>query len=342
MYEKVSGTWDSKRRPRNDGDGNDGNGEIVMMREKGLDYRKILDEIYEEIQPELHSGKVADYIPALANEEKGQFAMSVTLKDGMVYSVGDAAKKFSIQSISKVFTFTLALEIYSVELYRRLGVEPSGNPFNSLVQLEYENGKPRNPFINAGALAITDALVSHYGDQYKTLEAVMHFVRVLSGNPELSFDAAVANSEMEHGDRNLSLAHLMKSFGNFENDVTQTVMTYFKHCSITMNTEELSRAFLFLAFGGNDPVSGRSFISLSKTKRINAVMLTCGHYDASGEFAFHVGLPAKSGVGGGIAAVVPGELSIAVWSPALNKYGNSHAGTLALELFTNKTGVSIF
>ncbi len=307
-----------------------------------MDYQAILDEIYEEIQPELKRGKVADYIPALAEVAQEQFAMTVTLEDGTVYSVGDAKKKFSIQSISKVFTFTLALDIYSTELYKRVGVEPSGNPFNSLVQLEYENGIPRNPFINAGAIAITDSLVSHYKDHYKTLEVIMNFVRELSGNPSLSFDPEVANSEMEYGDRNLSLAHLMKSFGNFENDVTNTVMTYFKHCSITMNTEELSRAFLFLAFAGKDPISGREFITCPKTKRINAVMLTCGHYDASGEFAFHVGLPAKSGVGGGIAAVVPGKMSIAVWSPALNRYGNSHAGTLALEKFTTKTGVSIF
>ncbi len=307
-----------------------------------MDYQAILEEIYEEVKPELMRGRVADYIPALAEVEKGQFAMTVTLEDGSVFSVGDATKPFSIQSISKVFTFTLALEIYSTELYRRVGVEPSGNPFNSLVQLEYENGIPRNPFINAGAIAITDALVTHYKDQYKTLEVIMNFVRDLSGNPSLSFDQEVANSEMAHGDRNLALARLMKSFGNFENDVIETVMTYFKHCSITMSTEELSRAFLYLAFGGKDPVSGREFISTRKAKRINAVMLTCGHYDASGEFAFHVGLPAKSGVGGGIAAVVPGKMSIAVWSPALNKYGNSHAGTLALEKFTTKTGVSIF
>ncbi len=307
-----------------------------------MDYQKILNEIYNEIQPELLRGKVADYIPALAEVEKGQFAMTVTLADGTVYSVGESKKAFSIQSISKVFTFTLALDIYSKELYKRVGVEPSGNPFNSLVQLEYENGIPRNPFINAGAITITDALISHYKDEYKTLEVIMNFIREISGNPTLSFDQVVANSEMEHGDRNLALARLMKSFGNFENDVLGSVMTYFKHCAITMNTEELSRSMLFLAFGGTDPIIDKEFVSIRKAKRINAVMLTCGHYDASGEFAFHVGLPAKSGVGGGIAAVVPGVMSIAVWSPALNKYGNSHAGTLALEKFTTKTGLSIF
>jgi len=307
-----------------------------------MNYQKILDEIYDEIQPELSLGKVADYIPALAEVEKGQFAMTVTLPNGTVCSVGDSKKKFSIQSISKVFTFTLALELYSTTLYKRVGVEPSGNPFNSLVQLEYENGIPRNPFINAGAIIVTDTLITHYENSDKTLKVLLYFMKKISGNPKLSFDKEVANSEMEFGDRNLALARLMKSFGNFENEVQSTVMTYFKHCAIAMNTEELSRAMMFLAFGGTDPISGKVFVSNSKAKRINALMLTCGHYDASGEFAFHVGLPAKSGVGGGIVATVPGKMSIAVWSPALNKYGNSHAGTLALEMFTNKTGLSIF
>jgi len=307
-----------------------------------MNFQKILDEIYIEIQPELSSGKVADYIPALAQVEQEQFAMTLTLPDGTTYSVGKSSEMFSIQSISKVFTFTIALDIYGRKLYERVGVEPSGDPFNSLVQLEYENGIPRNPFINPGAIAITDALITHYKDEYKALEAIIDFVRQVSESPTLSFDTTVADSEMEHGDRNLALARLMRSFGNFENDVEETVMTYFKQCAITMNTQQLSRAMLFLAFDGTDPISGKQFTTPPKAKRINAMMLTCGHYDASGEFAFHVGLPAKSGVGGGIAATVPGVMSIAVWSPGLNKHGNSHAGTLALELFTNKTGLSIF
>lgn len=307
-----------------------------------MNYQKILDDIYQEIQPYLSQGKVADYIPALAEVPKAQFAMTVTLGDGSVFSVGDSKKYFSIQSISKVFTFTLALNIYGKELYKRLGVEPSGNPFNSLVQLEYEHGIPRNPFINAGAIVITDILISHYGDEYKALEVIMNFVREISSTSGISFDTIVADSEMEHGDRNSALAHLMKSFSNLDNEVIETVMTYFKHCAITMNTEELSRAMLFLAFSGTDPITKKMFISPSRAKRVNAVMLTCGHYDASGEFAFHVGLPGKSGVGGGIVATVPGKMSIAVWSPGLNTYGNSLAGTMALEIFTTKTGLSIF
>ena len=307
-----------------------------------MNYQQILDEIYDEIQTELSAGKVADYIPALAEVEKEQFAMTITLEDGRVFSVGDSEKRFSIQSISKVFTLTMALDIYGRSLYKRVGVEPSGNAFNSLVQLEYEEGIPRNPFINAGAITVTDTLLSHYKDEQKTMEAIMHFIRKISCNDEISFDRVVARSEMEHGDRNLALARLMKSFGNFENEVQDTVRAYCKHCAITMNSEELSRAMLFLAFGGTDPVCKKKFIDARRAKRINAVMLTCGHYDASGEFAFNVGLPGKSGVGGGIVATVPGKMSIAVWSPGLNKYGNSHAGTLALEKFTSKTGLSIF
>jgi glutaminase len=307
-----------------------------------MNYKKILKEIEKEIQEELSKGKVADYIPALAEVEPNQFAMTITLESGEQFSVGKSKEHFSIQSISKVLAFSLAIDIYSTSLYKRVGVEPSGSPFNSLVQLEYENGIPRNPFINAGAIVIMDALISHFGGDYSALEKVMNFTREISDNHELKFDTVVAKSEMEHASRNLSLAQLMKSFGNFENDVHEVVRNYFKQCAISMSTEDLSRAMIYLAFKGTDPISGKEFLNELQTKRINALMLTCGHYDASGEFAFNVGLPAKSGVGGGIVAVVPNVMSIAVWSPRLNSCGNSHVGTLALQLFTTKTGLSIF
>lgn len=307
-----------------------------------MDYQKILSEIQDEVTPFLNKGKVADYIPALAKIDPNQFAMTITLFDGTTYSVGDFDTKFSIQSISKVFTFTKSLNIYSSELYERVGKEPSGNPFNSLVQLEYERGKPRNPFINAGAIVITDTLLSHYKNSDDTFYNILKFIRGISANDEINYDAEVCRSEFEHGFRNLALTNLMKSFGNIENNVEEVVRTYFKHCSISMTTQELSRAMLFLANHGTDPITGREFITPNQAKRINAVMLTCGHYDASGEFAFHVGLPGKSGVGGGIVAVVPKVMSIAVFSPGLNEWGNSLAGTHALELFTNKTGLSVF
>lgn len=307
-----------------------------------MDYQSILNEIAIEVTPYLREGKVADYIPALAGVDPENFAMSLTLFDGTQFSVGDADTRFSIQSISKVFTFTLALKFYGTALYERVGREPSGNPFNSLVQLEYEHGIPRNPFINAGAINVTDALLSHYGGDVQTVDAIMAFIRDIADDDSVDYSRTVATSEMEHGFRNRALANLMKSFGNLENDVLEVVESYFRHCAVEMDTKMLSRAMLYLANHGEDPINGNVYITPQQAKRINAVMLTCGHYDASGDFAFHVGLPGKSGVGGGIVAVIPKLMGIAVWSPGLNAQGNSLVGTRALELFTTKTGLSIF
>jgi glutaminase len=307
-----------------------------------MDYQAILEEIAEEIKPFLQSGKVADYIPALSEVDPKHFAFSITLSDGTQYHVGDVQTLFSIQSISKVFTFILSLKAYGAYMYERVGVEPSGNPFNSLVQLEYEHGKPRNPFINAGAINVTDALVSHYGSCEITISEVLRFIRSIADDESIGFSQRVADSEMEHGFRNMALANLMKSFNNFDNCVEEVVKTYFKHCAIEMNTAMLSRAMLFLSNAGKDPINNKNYITAQQAKRVNAVMLTCGHYDASGDFAFHVELPGKSGVGGGIVALIPNVMGIAVWSPGLNAQGNSLVGTKALELFTTKTGMSIF
>lgn len=302
----------------------------------------VLNEIHQEVTPLLGQGKVADYIPALEQVNPMQFGMAITLNDGQSFGVGEYQKAFSIQSISKVFSYTLALRAYQSSLYKRVWREPSGNPFNSLVQLEYEAGIPRNPFINAGAIVVCDSLVSHFSNNEKALNGILKFIHECSDDKTITIDKAVSESEMEHGFRNLALANLMKSFGNFDNDVYSVLQTYFQHCSVVMNAQQLSRSMLFLANNGTDPVSKKQFISPSQAKRINSLMLTCGHYDASGDFAFRVGLPGKSGVGGGIVAVIPGKMSVAVYSPALNKYGNSLIGTKALELFTTKTGLSIF
>lgn len=307
-----------------------------------MDYQSIINEIAQEVSVFLKDGKVADYIPALANIDQTQFAMSLTLFDGTQYSVGQVDTLFSIQSISKVFTFTLALKFYRTDMYKRIGHEPSGNPFNSLVQLEYEHGKPRNPFINAGAINVTDALVNYYGSYETAYEEVLKFIRSIADEDSIISNDAVAASEMEHGYRNMALANLMKSFDNLDNEVRDVVEVYFKHCSAEMSTKMLSRAMLYLANHGVDPITQKTYITASQSKRINAVMLTCGHYDASGEFAYNVGLPGKSGVGGGIVAVVPNVMGISVWSPGLNAQGNSLVGTKALELFTTKTGLSIF
>ncbi len=307
-----------------------------------MNYQKILQEIQQEIIPLFGEGKVADYIPALAEVAPKQFAMSITMMDGQQYSVGNAGTLFSIQSISKVFSLTLALESLGKDLYKRVGVEPSGDPFNSLAQLEYENGIPRNPFINAGAIVVVDALLKGESSGEHTFQNLLDFIRNITDDQNIIYDPLVAESEITSGYRNLALAGLMKSFNNLDHMPATVLETYFKQCSITMNTAQLSRAMLYLANRGTDPLNHKIFTTTRKAKRINAIMLTCGHYDASGEFAFNVGLPGKSGVGGGIVAIVPGLMGICVYSPELNKRGNSLIGTKALELFTTKTKLSIF
>lgn len=307
-----------------------------------MNYQNILNEIADEIKPYLKEGNVADYIPALKSVNPNDFAMSITLFDGTTYNIGDFSKLFSIQSLSKVFTFSLALKIYRTNLYKRVGREPSGDPFNSLVQLEHENGIPRNPFINAGAIVITDSLISKFKSYDLTYKEILNLIKELSGNETIDYDDNVYQSEKANGSRNLAVGNFMKSFGNLDNDTQDVVNTYFKHCSIEMNTTDLSRSMLFLANDGVDPLRNIEIVNELQAKRINSVMLTCGHYDASGDFAYRVGLPGKSGVGGGIVAIVPNLMAIAVYSPGLNKQGNSLAGTKALELFTNKTSLSIF
>jgi len=307
-----------------------------------MNWLAILKEVQQEVTPFLGQGKVAEYIPALAEVDPMQFGMAITLNNGQTFGVGAYEQPFSIQSISKVFSYTLALSAHKDDLFKRVWREPSGNPFNSLVQLEYEAGIPRNPFINAGAIVVCDSILSLYPEKGEALDCIVDFVQQCSNDFSISTDPVVAESEMEHGFRNLALANLMKSFGNLENNVETVLETYFSQCSIEMSAKQLSRAMLYLANDGLDPISGTKFISAALAKRINAIMLTCGHYDASGDFAYRVGLPGKSGVGGGIVAVVPHQMSIAVYSPALNEFGNSLVGTKALELFADKTDVSIF
>ncbi len=305
-----------------------------------MNYQKILKEIKKEIKPLFKKGKVADYIPALKRVDPSHFAMSLQLFDGTTYEIGDIEEKFSIQSISKVFTYSMTLPMYEKEIYKRVNHEPSGNPFNSLVQLEYENGIPRNPFINAGAIVITDLLESKY--RGKTFLKILDFIKKTCDNSEINYDKEVAVSEAKFGFRNIALVNMMKSFNNITNDIGEVMDVYFKQCSISMSTKELSRAVLYLANHGVDPITKKRFLSESQAKRVSSLMLTCGHYDASGDFAYRVGLPGKSGVGGGIVAIVPELMSICVWSPRLNTKGNSLVGTKALELFTTKTGLSIF
>jgi glutaminase len=304
-----------------------------------MNYQDTLVRIHNAIKPVIGEGTVASYIPELANVSPDHFGMAVVDFSGNVASTGDANTRFSIQSISKLFALTLAFQREGDSLWSRVGREPSGNPFNSLVQLERENGVPRNPFINAGALVVTDMLVSRF---VNAENALVDFMRKLSGVSDIGYSRKVAQSEREASSRNAAMAHFMKSFGNLQNRVGDVLDAYCRHCALEMSCVELARAACFLANGGVNPWTQEAVVDESSAKRLSALMLTCGTYDAAGDFAFRVGLPAKSGVGGGIVAILPGECGICVWSPALEPSGNSHAGSLALELFTTMTKRSIF
>jgi glutaminase len=298
-------------------------------------------EIAEEMSQRSDRGKVATYIPELGGVDPRSFGLAVIDAEGNVAVGGDSEAPFSIQSISKVFTLTLALGKAGDRLWQRVGREPSGSPFNSIVQLEREQGIPRNPFINAGAIAVTDAILAGHQPR-EALGEILRFMRFLANDPTIAIDESVAASEHRTGYRNIALANYMKSFGVLENPVEFTLGVYFHHCAIAMSCRQLATAGRFLAHQGRNPSTGLSVVQAERARRINAIMLTCGHYDGSGEFAYQVGLPGKSGVGGGILAIAPGKASIAVWSPGLDDAGNSHLGRAALEALTKRLDWSIF
>ena len=306
-----------------------------------MDLQALIDEIAEDLLRVEERGQVANYIPELAKIDARKFAIAIATLDGASYATGDALEPFSIQSISKVFALALALGKVGDGLWNRVRREPSGSAFNSIVQLEHEHGIPRNPFINAGAIVVADVILAGHQPR-EAIGEILRFVRVAANDDTIRINPAVSRSEQEAGFRNAALANYMRSFGNIKNPVEMTLGVYFHQCAIEMTCIQLAQAGLFLANGGRDPATGISVISADRARRINALMLTCGHYDGSGDFAFKVGLPGKSGVGGGILAVVPGRASLAVWSPGLNRQGNSLLGTRALELIAQRTNWSVF
>ena len=303
-----------------------------------VNYQRILVEAAEVARATAGQGRVADYIPALAEVPADAFGMALATADGELYGVGDWEQPFSIQSISKLFTLVLAIQHGGDALWKGVGREPSGNPFNSLIQLETEHGIPRNPFINAGAIVVTDRLLRLTGD---AAGAVLDFLRSESANPSLDSDLEVAASEAAHGHRNAALAHFIASHGNLLGDVDTVLSHYYQHCAIEASCRDLALAGLFLARHGAR-ADGSRVLRRSEAKRVNAIMLTCGTYDAAGEFAYRVGLPGKSGVGGGILAVLPGRATLCAWGPRLDSAGNSVAAMAALDHFTTATGLSIF
>ncbi len=304
-----------------------------------MDYQKILDVIKSECSSMQCTGEVASYIPELAKINPEKFGMHLHCINSGHYSFGDNEERFSIQSISKVFALTRAMTLLGDDLFNRVDVEPSGDPFNSLVQLEYEHGIPRNPFINAGALVISDVLISEL-DTPK--EDFLNFIQKITNNPSIAINQTVFDSEKKYSHRNAALLNLMKSFGNIKNDIETVLDFYIYQCAVEMSCKELSTAFMIYANGGKKLIENTQILTPKKVKRINAIMQTCGFYDEAGEFSFRVGLPGKSGVGGGIAAVHPGQYTVTVWSPPLNPKGNSELGMYALERLTTLTGLSIF
>lgn len=303
-----------------------------------MDYQAILENISKAVMPLSGQGKVADYIPALANVTPDKYAVCLNSTDGKLYAIGDADERFSLQSITKVFSLAMCLSIKGEELWQRVGKEPSGTAFNSLVQLEVEDGLPRNPFINAGAIVLADVLLTSLDNPE---ERFISFVRELCGSESVEYNLDVAHSERESGYLNAAIANLLKYHKKIECDVEDVLAFYFKMCSLEMNCKELAKAFLAFSNHQEFCYSGISLTS-SQVKRINAIMQTCGFYDEAGEFSYLVGLPGKSGVGGGIAAVYPRHYSVAVWSPRLNTKGNSVMGMKTLELLTTETMESIF
>ena len=301
------------------------------------DMLETLQDIYQEMIREADWGQPAQYIPELAGVDPAQLAISVCSADGKTYSVGQSDTPFSIQSVSKVFSLIAALGRTGDQLWTRVGCEPSGTSFDSIVLLESERGHPRNPFVNAGAIVTTDALLS--GREPKmALAEILGLVRAMAEDDEIHINADVARSEQRTGDRNKALAHYLASYGNLLHPPDLTLGTYFHQCAIEMTSVQLARAGRALAGLSNAP----KILPPQRARRLNALMMTCGHYDGSGDFAFEVGLPGKSGVGGGLLVIVPGRASIGIWSPGLNRYGNSKAGTRAAARLSQSFGWSVF
>jgi glutaminase len=303
------------------------------------DIGPIVRSIGNEVSLERGEGTVASSIPQLGTVDPDKFGIHLVCTDGSEYGFGDSEERFSIQSISKVLTLALAFTYRGEGIWERMNVEPSGNAFNSLVQLEYELGRPRNPFINAGALVVADILTSELKDPKTDLLA---FVREVANGSTVDYDRDVARSERETGWRNAALANLLKSYGNLHNDVDEVLDLYFHQCALAMSCRELAHSFTFFANNGYTLGRTKRILGTSEVKRLNALMQTCGFYDESGEFAYKVGLPGKSGIGGGIVAVHPQHYVVATWSPRLNPKGNSVLGMKTLELLTTRSGMSIF
>jgi len=302
--------------------------------------RARLDRSVELGRRAASGGKVATYIPELANCNPQHVAIAVCDVDGRLTTGGDADEAFTLQSVSKVFALARLLHAGDTDVFQHMSMEPSGDAFHSMVRLEEERGRPRNPLINAGAIVVSDRLPGK--DAQARIEGLRSYLGRAHGK-QASFEvnAAVFASERATGFRNRALANYMRHFGVVR-DPDTAVDTYFRQCAITATVSELARAALFLANGGADPVTGTRCLSAEHNRWVLALMTLCGLYDEVGTFAVRVGLPAKSGVSGALLAVVPAHCVIACYGPALGPRGNSLAGVAMLELLSAELNLSIF
>ena len=303
-----------------------------------------LHGIVQEIAREIKADAVEIEAAADAKEEgkaPGDFGMAVVTMDEEVITGGAADTPFPLQSIAKVFALELALCALGDDVFKRVGREPSGDPFNSIIDLERTGGIPRNPFINAGALAVVDILVEQLDDD-KQASAVVDFVRHHACVDDVALNQDVLDSEHKGGDLNRAMMSFMRHHGNLNSDPDEVMEAYVKQCAIMLDCRGLARTGLFLAHTRRNPDDEDADAVAVRMRKLLALMMTCGHYDGSGDFAMRVGLPAKSGVGGGILAVAPEQGAIAVWSPNLDQNGNSMLGVRALEMFADRTGWSVF
>lgn len=302
----------------------------------------IIKLAYEYGRQFTHLGKTANYIPELEKTEKNDLGIYLISLDGQQYGAGDYEKKFTIQSVSKVLVLTLALMDNGMDrVFNKIGVEATGDPFNSIVRLELKQlQKPLNPMINAGAIATTSLIQGHTMEE--KINRIIEFARVVSGNEGVGINKAVYVSEARTGDRNRSLAYFMKSCGTIEGNVEELVNVYFKQCAIEMTCKDLAQIGLLYANKGKSPFTGAQIIPPEICKIVMGIMTTCGLYDASGEFAVSVGIPSKSGVGGGILSTIPGKMGIGVYGPALDEKGNTKGGIEILKYLSKELNLSIF
>ncbi len=300
--------------------------------------RKILDKNREKIQ----YGNLPTYIPELNKAKKDALGIYISMLDGTEVGAGDYEYKFTIQSISKVITLLIALEDRGPEyVFGKVGMEPTGDAFNSMMKLEIVRpSKPFNPMINAGAIAVTSMIKGN--TQAERIKRIMDFFKLVTQNPDLRINESVYMSEKQTGDRNRAMAYFMKDVGIIETDVEESLDLYFKQCSIEVTCKDIARIGLFLSNDGKLQSTGEQLISPTYSRMAKAFMVTCGMYNASGEFAINVGIPAKSGVGGGIMAVAPGKMGIGVLGPSLDEKGNSIAGREVLKDFSDEFNLSIF